>query len=135
MRPCETALKIDMTPMIDCVFQLLVFFVVTLRPPDILAHLDVARPGVAREPGAAPLVRIRIGRDGYAINEEAVDPLRLPALLRRLGALSTSQTVLLACCADAPHGRLVTALDACADAGLTNLAVVSMEADGALAVP
>ena len=36
--------KLDMTPMIDVVFQLLIFFVVTLKQEDILAKLSAARP-------------------------------------------------------------------------------------------
>ena len=35
--------KLEMTPMIDVVFQLLIFFIVTLQQEDILAHLDVLR--------------------------------------------------------------------------------------------
>ena len=32
---------LDMTAMIDCVFQLLIFFIVTLKQDDILANLEV----------------------------------------------------------------------------------------------
>jgi len=38
------AAKLEMTPMIDVVFQLLIFFIVTLKQEDILSHLDVSRP-------------------------------------------------------------------------------------------
>ena len=33
-------LQLEMTPMIDVVFQLLIFFIVTLNQPDILSTLD-----------------------------------------------------------------------------------------------
>ena len=38
------ASKLEMTSMIDVVFLLLIFFIVTLKQEDILAHLDVNRP-------------------------------------------------------------------------------------------
>jgi biopolymer transport protein ExbD len=41
-----------MTPMIDVVFQLLIFFVVTLKQEDILSKLSAARP--APDPNANP---------------------------------------------------------------------------------
>ena len=44
--------KLDMTPMIDCVFQLLIFFLVTMKFEDIIAHLDVYRP--SPDPNAPP---------------------------------------------------------------------------------
>jgi len=46
------AVKLEMTPMIDVVFQLLIFFIVTLKQEDILSHLDVSRP--APDPNAKP---------------------------------------------------------------------------------
>lgn len=36
--------RLEMTPMIDVVFQLLIFFLVTLRQEDILAQLQAMRP-------------------------------------------------------------------------------------------
>ena len=36
--------KVEMTPMIDVVFQLLIFFVVTLKQEDILSRFSAARP-------------------------------------------------------------------------------------------
>ena len=44
--------KLDMTPMIDVVFQLLIFFVVTLKQEDILSKLSAARPAPNPKPPA-----------------------------------------------------------------------------------
>ena len=44
--------KVEMTPMIDVVFQLLIFFVVTLKQEDILSKLMASRP--APDPTAKP---------------------------------------------------------------------------------
>ena len=41
---------LEMTPMIDVVFQLLIFFIVTLKQEDIFARLEVCRP--APDPNA-----------------------------------------------------------------------------------
>ena len=35
---------LEMTPMIDVVFQLLIFFIVTLKQEDIMANLEALRP-------------------------------------------------------------------------------------------
>ena len=48
----QEAAALEMTPMIDVVFQLLIFFIVTLKPEDICSHLDVSRP--APDPNAPP---------------------------------------------------------------------------------
>ena len=65
------AAKLEMTPMIDVVFQLLIFFIVTLKQEDILSHLDVSRP--APDPDTTPeeviddLLTIEVGRTGWVL--------------------------------------------------------------------
>ena len=36
--------ELEMTPMIDVVFQLLIYFIVTIKPVDVVTNLDVFRP-------------------------------------------------------------------------------------------
>ena len=49
---------LDMTPMIDVVFQLIIFFVVTLKQEDILSHLDAMAP--SPDSKAAPAEKIEM---------------------------------------------------------------------------
>lgn len=122
-------IKLDMTPMIDCVFQLLIFFLVTMKFEDILAHLDVNRPSPdARQtqPQVVEMVKVGVFTDGLTLNDRPVSLTKLEGLLGRLASIDTSQTILIQCAPDSPHERLVQVLDLCAKTKLTNLSVLSL---------
>ena len=121
--------KLDMTPMIDCVFQLLIFFIVSLKPEDIIAHLDVNRPAPdsrVKQEQPVDLLTIGVFADGFTLNNRPMSQVRLEQMLRKLAALSTTQTVLIKCAEDSPHEKLVQVLDLCSEVKLTNLSVMSM---------
>lgn len=121
--------KLDMTPMIDCVFQLLIFFIISLKPEDIIAHLDVNRPQADKK---APidqkldLLQIGVFADGYTLNDRIVSYATLESMLGRLAALSQTQTVVIKCALESPHSRLIEVLDLCSKVKLRNLSVMSM---------
>ena len=122
--------KLDMTPMIDCVFQLLIFFIISLKPEDIVAHLDVNRPAPDKRAKADQnvenLIQIMVFRDGFLINDKAVSATTMESVLSKLAALSRSQSILIKCAPDSPHEKLVQILDLCSQVGLSNLSVMSM---------
>jgi biopolymer transport protein ExbD len=121
--------KLDMTPMIDCVFQLLIFFLVTMKFEDILAHLDVNRPSPdARQtqPQVVEMVKVGVFVDGLTLNDRPVSLTKLEGLLGKLASIDTTQTILIQCAPDSPHERLVQVLDLCAKTKLTNLSVLSL---------
>jgi biopolymer transport protein ExbD len=128
-KPIEDT-KLDMTPMIDCVFQLLIFFLVTMKFEDVIAHLDVFRP--APDPNAKPvekvddLVTIGVFSDGYTINDKPMQIDSLDRMLGKLAGYSKTQTILIKCAPDSPHERLIQLLDLCAKNKLENLSVLSM---------
>ena len=118
------AAELPMTPMIDIVFLLMVFFLMAFQPVDVLAHLDVTAPAGA--PGTpVPVLRLSVDAGGYALNGQVMDEAGLQTNLARLGALDARQTVILDCSPEAPHARLVYALNGCARAGLDRLSVVT----------
>ena len=121
--------EIPMTPMIDIVFQLLVYFLVTLKPQDVIAHLDVFRPSpeATREETRTPpkMIRIVVFPDGYTINDRTVSLEELGRLLMKLAALDREQTIMIACTSMSRHENLIEVLDLCARAGLVNLSVIS----------
>jgi biopolymer transport protein ExbD len=120
--------ELPMTPMIDCVFQLLIYFVVTTVPRDVVANMDVFRPSPEerRQQVEMPkVIRIEVFPEGYAINDRPVTVEDLDRLLVRLAGIDAKQSVLIMSTADAPHGRLVTVLDLCAKNKLNNLSVLS----------
>ena len=120
-----------MTPMIDVVFQLLIYFLVTFTTPDVLAHLDISRPAPDKtqtEQRTPPkMIRVNIYADGYSLNGRSVSKKELSSILRRLASYSKSQTVLITCSGSSEHARLVDVLDICAESGLSKLSVVSAE--------
>lgn len=61
--------KVPMAAMIDVVFLLLVFFVLTVRPVDVLAHLDASQAGGG---SGAPGLKVDVLEDGYRVNGRPV---------------------------------------------------------------
>jgi len=120
---------VQMTAMIDVVFQLLVYFIVTIQPVDVIAHLDVFRPSpeAKQEQLQTPpkMIRIQIYPDGFTINDRAVGLREMEILLARLAGIDTKQTIMIMAAAHSKHEDLVRVLDLCAKNGLQNLSVIS----------
>ena len=115
--------------MIDVVFQLLIFFIVTLKVEDILAHLDISRPAPdpsTQEEQVQDLLTIQIYKDGFIMRGRRISLARLDRHLGRLASYSKNLSVIIKCTADSPHQRLVQVLDLCAKAGLSNISVFSL---------
>ncbi len=128
-RPQAAPPELSMTPMIDVVFQLLIYFIVTIKPIDVIANLDVFRP--APDPNAKPeekppqLIRIGVYPDGYSVNDSPVTLDSLDRALARLASIDAGQTIMITVSAHSTHGMLIQALDLCAKNGLRSLSVVS----------
>jgi len=123
------AAKLEMTPMIDVVFQLLIFFLVTLKQEDILSQLQVSRPAPDDTPPPAvvdELLTITVYEEGYVLKGRHVSLQHLDSQLSRLAGFSTKISVVIKCTAGSPHANLVKLLDICSKSGLTNLSVFSM---------
>ncbi len=127
----EPEIDVSMTPMIDVVFQLLIYFLVTFTTPDVLAHLDISRPAPDKtqtEQRTPPkMIRVNIYADGFSLNGRAVSRTELHSILNRLASFSKSQTVLITCAGESEHAKLIDVLDICAESGLSKLSVVSAE--------
>ncbi|MEM6910649.1 MAG: biopolymer transporter ExbD [Verrucomicrobiota bacterium] len=124
-RPHE-AVEMQMGPMIDMVFLLLVFFMVTSKPVKPEADLTLALPGALSAEAAVDLPEnqtIQIQADGsLVVNELAMSLSELTSFLVRfkksadnnlMEALVTVQPE-----DEAAHQRIVDVLDACATAGI-----------------
>lgn len=141
-RPSEVTMKLDMTPMIDCVFLLLVFFMVgsTLHKQE--ADISFALPGVASqsEPVEIPDEQIiEIYADGSVIlNDLQFDsptskdlPELVETLKRFKAAADASKTESMITIAPAPEvkqQRVVDVLNACSEAKIKNV-TFAMEED------
>jgi len=121
--------KLDMTPMIDVVFQLLIFFIVTLKQEDILSKLTAYRPApdkTASKEKQPETTTIIVEPLGFVFNGRPMRAAELDNQLKRAAAMSTTAMVLVKCTKDAPHGMLVQALDLCSKNGLTNISIFSI---------
>jgi biopolymer transport protein ExbD len=121
--------ELNLTAMIDVAFQLLSFFIITVRPVDVITQLDVFRPSAdtisSQTQKPPPVIKIMIFPEGFSINDRPVELQDLDRLLTKLAGLDKTQTILIMCASQSPHGRLVDVLDLCAKSGLINLSVVS----------
>ena len=122
--------KLDMTPMIDVVFQLLIFFVVTLKQEDILSKLSAARPAPNPDQSAKDtkdeLINVIVAPQGFVFNGRPVRLQELDRNIERISGMSKTAMIIIKCTADSPHGYLVQVLNICNRHGMTNLSIFSM---------
>ena len=121
--------KLEMTPMIDVVFQLLIFFIVTIKQEDICSKLNAFRPAPdskADKENQPELINILVSTQGFIMRGRPVSLEGLEKDLALFARQSKSSPVLIRCTADSPHKYLVQALDICNKVGMTNLSIFSM---------
>lgn len=115
--------------MIDVVFQLLVYFIVTIKPIDVITNLDVFRPApdksAPKDQKPPNLVRVGVYQDGYTVNDIPASLETLDTALGKIASIDAGQTIMITVSAVSEHGMLVRALDLCAKNGLRSLSVVS----------
>ncbi|MDR0993937.1 MAG: biopolymer transporter ExbD [Verrucomicrobiota bacterium] len=128
-RPEQPVGELEMTPMIDVVFQLLIYFIVTIKPIDVVTNLDVFRPApdpnAVKDEAPPPPIRLGIYQDGYTLNDVPILPEEMDQRLGKLASLNAGVTIMITVSAVSQHGMLVRALDLCAKNGLHSLAIVS----------
>lgn len=121
--------ELNMTAMIDVAFQLLAFFIITLRPVDVFTNLDVSRPKPGGEDNV-PLLTITVykdgPKDGFVLQGNHVAPEELDRQLTRLAEIDKRPSVIIRCTDNSSHRALVRALDICSKAGLKNISVFSL---------
>jgi biopolymer transport protein ExbD len=127
--------QLNLTPMIDVVFLLIVFFMCAAKFSDLERDIDLRLPQVAKADAAntAPKTRqVAVYPDGR-IALDKVD-VTLEELSEQLTAAITSQpglSVVILGDAGCPFQRVAETLAACKDAGVTQLAVSVQVAQGA----
>ncbi len=122
--------ELNLTAMIDVAFQLLSFFILTSKPIDIIANLDVSRPQLPPEVTNCPKkpLNISVKPEGkYMLNDRSVTLSGLDTVLCEIGKSGSDYTVVLACSQESTHEEMVAVLDLCAKAKLTNLSILSVD--------
>lgn len=128
------ALGASMTPMIDVVFLLLIFFVCTasfqpvetLLPSDLLlagaGDLDVPLEKTPKLERVVIYLERAAGQTTWRVNETRCEGLgKLRALLAKLAAIETSLPVVVDPAHDVPLGEVVHGYDAARAAGFVDI--------------
>ena len=123
-------LAINMTPLIDVVFLLLIFFMVTTtfsRETRLLVNLPEANAEAAQSNPSQ--IEILVSRDGsYSINGRALVNSRIETLVQGLEIESggdRSLPILLIADAEATHKSVVTAMDGIGQSGFTRMSIAT----------
>lgn len=141
----EPALGIDIAPLIDCVFLLLIFFLVATtlkRAEQEMPHVpkteeqirqeleeqlkvDLPEPAVAARPVfETASLRLTIDTDGlFYINSSPVGQAELHGVIRELAETEPERHLLIDVDRNAPSSYLIQVLDLCAFEGLDNYGI------------
>ena len=126
---------LDMTPMIDVVFELIIFFVVTIKQEDLFSQLNANRPAPATgksdssESDTTVTIAIGAGRDANGVlvyNSREVTRKELDANLRDVARTSTKTPIIVRCEEKSPHKALVDVLDICYRHKLFSVSIFTM---------
>jgi biopolymer transport protein ExbD len=112
----------DLTPMIDMVFLLLIFFLLTsfLSRPQVPVALPESE---FAEPDKAVEVLVTIDRNGVVyLNGEPTPEEELPAALGRLEAFRSTKEVLIRADREVAFGKVVGVMDSSKKGGARDLA-------------
>ena len=123
-------LAIDMTPMIDCVFQLLLFFLVTSSFIQLEQDLTIDLPKQGQEmkikaPPARPIVvNVRYLPGGQAYYHIENEPMSLPSLtvnLSRAKIRNKDQSVVIRGDRNVKWEQIAAVMSSCAQAGISKV--------------
>lgn len=120
----EEAAKLDLTPMLDVVFIMLIFFIVTavfVKEPGV----EVMRPPAetAEKRDAAPILVAVTANNEIWIDKRKVEPRSVRPMLERLRAESPKAGMVVQADAGSRAQTVIEVLDAARELGITDVAV------------
>lgn len=121
---------VPMTPMIDVVFQMLIYFVLTFEIPDKMSQMQVWRPAgqsASKDQPEFDPMRITVYDGYYALNDTRVSLQTLEKTFNRLADLNPGQNMIVVATADSKHKHLVAVLNLLNKAGLESISLLSSE--------
>ena len=124
----EEELEINMTPMLDIVFIMLIFFIVTatfMKEAGITVEKPEALTG-ERQDQASIIVAVT-DKDEVWVNKQVVDIKALRPLIEKLHAENPKGTVVIEADRDARAGLMIAVADAIQAAGVGTVAVSTEE--------
>ncbi len=130
-RSTQDDLSINITPLIDVVFLLLIFFMVTTtfsRETRLLVNLPEANAELSEETEINQIEILVTEEGSYAINGRSLVNNQIETLMRGLEIESGGNQdlpILLIADAEATHQSVVTAMDAIGQAGFSRLNIAT----------
>jgi len=122
--------SVNLTPLIDVVFLLLIFFMVTTTFRDE-SEIEIDLPQASEQPveQTAEAIEVVIDRDGkYYVDKKLVINTQLDTLKRALREVKGNRDnppVIISADAMAPHQSVVTAMDAARQLGLVRMSIAT----------
>lgn len=117
---------LDITPLIDVVFLLLIFFLLSssfIMQPGIKVKLPEATTDDIK---TKKDIFITLARDGtYFLNEESISLAALPDKLRILVAKEADQILIIKADREVKHGQVVEVMDIAKKTGIDRLAIAT----------
>jgi biopolymer transport protein ExbD/biopolymer transport protein TolR len=121
--------RVDLTPMVDVVFLLLIFFMISttfVETPGLSVKLpEASAQAIDREPKEIRIFLSKQGEINY--KEQTLSVAEFKALLDDHQDAAGETTFLLLADKDAKHGKVVTLMDLARDAGFLKLAIATEE--------
>ncbi len=125
-RPASAEVEINLTPMLDVVFILLIFFIITasfVQETGIEVSLLQAKSAVPQEDNP---IRISIDRYGeIRIKTQAMDIRTLQGVLRKMHLENPQRAVVILADKASDNASLVKVLDQVHRAGIENIAIAA----------
>ena len=123
----STLNELNITPLLDLVFVLLVIFIITT--PQLVNNLEMALPS-AKLPAAKTtppqINRISIGNEGrVTLNDELVEPAMLKDKLRLLKAANPQLSVVVKGADEVDYQHVVTVLDTLQQLDITKVGLAT----------
>lgn len=124
----EEETEINLTPMLDVVFIMLIFFIVTavfIKEPGI----EVTRPGaVTREIPVGGAIYVAVNpNDEVWIDGEEVEPSGVRLAIERLHAQNPEAGLIIQADAQARNERVIAVMDAAKAAGVSPIMIAAQE--------
>ena len=124
----------DSTPisaMIDIVFLLLIYFILTQKPiiEDTRLNFSPARRGKSAAQSSAisdfAYLEINENTETYLFNGQAISREQLPTYLNHIGKNNKETQLIIFCADNVKHADLVKALDLCRLSSLSNISIMA----------
>ena len=124
--------QLDMTPMIDVVFELIIFFVVTLTPAnakDETVRLEDGKPGIALAPDELPPTHliVDVARNGrISMCDVTITPAELGRRVKERMRKYGEFPVMIRADYRAKHKAVAEVMNACTQNGIWKLSFVAV---------